>query len=156
MPFLVYSLLRLGLLAAALVALWLVGMRDWLLVLVATVVAWALSYLMLNRHRAAAALWLAGRAEARRTSGRRISADVDADAAAEDAEAELAGSPTGRPSQPDDTPPSHGQTEAEQQAVAELEGAGAGEDGPEQDPAGAEQDGAGEQPGRDREQQHQQ
>lgn len=86
MPFLVYSLLRLGLFALALVGLAWAGMGGWLLVVVAAFVAWAASYVLLGRWRDAAALWLAERAERRRT-GPRISADIDADAAAEDAEA---------------------------------------------------------------------
>lgn len=146
MPVAVYSVLRLALLVAALVAGWAVGLRGWLVVVVATVVAWAVSYLVLNRQRSAAALWLAERAERRRSTGRRISADVDSDAHAEDAEAEALR--TGRGS--------HGQAEPQQDAVAELERARAGEDGPQQHAAGTEQDGADEDPRGDREQQHQQ
>ena len=39
MPVIIYSVLRLGLFAAALVGLWLAGMGGWLLVLVAALVA---------------------------------------------------------------------------------------------------------------------
>lgn len=85
MPLFVYSALRLGLFALALVVLWAVGMRDWLLVLVAAVVAWALSYVFLAAPRDAAALWLSQRVEGRSP---RFSPGVEADAAAEDAEAE--------------------------------------------------------------------
>ncbi|WP_223145102.1 DUF4229 domain-containing protein [Actinotalea subterranea] len=88
MPLVVYSALRLGLFAAALGALWWVGLGGWLLVVVAAVVAWALSYVLLAGPRDAAALWLAGRAE-RRAAGRRFSAQVESDAAAEDAEASV-------------------------------------------------------------------
>ena len=58
-PVITYSLLRLGLFGAALVVLWLVGMGGWLLVLVAVVIAFALSYVLLGRQRDAAARWLA-------------------------------------------------------------------------------------------------
>lgn len=84
MPVLTYSLLRLALLAAALVALWRAGMGGWLLPLVAVVVAWALSYLFLARQRDAAARWLADRAAAR--AARPV--EVDEDTAAEDAAAD--------------------------------------------------------------------
>ena len=90
MPLVVYSALRLGLFAAAVLGLWLAGRGGWLLVVVAAVVAWAASYLLLGRSRTAAATWLADRAAAR--PGRRR---PDADAAAEDAEAAGAGSGTG-------------------------------------------------------------
>lgn len=89
---LVYSLLRLGLLALALVAGWAAGLGGWLLVVVAAVVAWALSYVLLGGPRDRAALWIAERAAAR-GSGPRFGASVAADAAAEDAEAERAGDP---------------------------------------------------------------
>ena len=61
MPVIIYSVLRLGLFAAALVGLWLAGMGGWLLVLVAALVAWALSYAVLGSRRDAAARWLAER-----------------------------------------------------------------------------------------------
>jgi hypothetical protein len=84
-PVVAYSLLRLGLFAAALLGLWLAGMGGWLLVVVATVAAWALSYVVLRRYQLRADRWIAER----RASGRpRFSADVEADAAAEDAAAE--------------------------------------------------------------------
>ncbi len=82
MPFLVYSLLRLGLFFAALVVGYVVGLRSWLLVLVALVVAFAVSYLALARQRDAAALWLARRSERRKAAR---TERVDEDAAYEDA-----------------------------------------------------------------------
>lgn len=88
MPLVVYSALRLALFGAALGVLWLVGMGGWLLVVVAALVAWALSYVALAGPRDRAARWLAERSQARRESGVRISSRVDADAAAEDAEAD--------------------------------------------------------------------
>lgn len=87
MPIVTYSLLRLGLFAAALLALWFAGMGGWLLVLVAAVVAWALSYVFLGRQRTAAAVWIAERRGAAPTRPR-FSRGVEADAAAEDAEAD--------------------------------------------------------------------
>lgn len=89
---LTYSLLRLGLLALALVAGWAVGMGGWLLVLVAALVAWALSYVLLAGPRDAAARWVAERAERRRT-GPRFSPGVESDAAAEDAAVDDADGP---------------------------------------------------------------
>jgi membrane protein implicated in regulation of membrane protease activity len=96
-PVVIYSLLRLGLLAAAVGALWLVGLRDWLLVLVAIVVALLLSYALLRPQRDAAARWLAERAERRREPSR-FAAGVAQDAAEEDAEADrLRGEDAGPP-----------------------------------------------------------
>ena len=86
-PVVVYSLLRLGLFALALVGLWLAGMGGWLLVLVAAVVAWALSYVLLGQWRDGAARWIADR---RSDDRPRFSAQVLADADAEDAEAAAA------------------------------------------------------------------
>lgn len=84
-PVVVYSLLRAVLFLAATGLLWWLGMRSWLAPVLGAVIAWALSYVLLARQRDAAARHLAARAEARR-GGR--PAGVDADAAAEDAEAE--------------------------------------------------------------------
>ncbi|WP_223148337.1 MULTISPECIES: DUF4229 domain-containing protein [unclassified Actinotalea] len=100
---LVYSLLRLGLLAGVLVAGWAVGLGGWLLVVVAALVAWALSYLLLAGPRDRAARWIADRAERRRT-GPRFSAGVEDDVLAEDAEARGpgAGSPAPGADRPHD------------------------------------------------------
>lgn len=92
MPVISYSVLRLGLFAAALVGLWLVGMGGWLLVLVGALVAWALSYALLGGRRDAAARWLAER----RGTRSRFSPALEADAAVEDAAAERA-APDGFP-----------------------------------------------------------
>jgi hypothetical protein len=92
-PVVTYSLLRLALFVGALLGLWLAGMGGWLLVVVATVAAWALSYVVLRRYQLAADRWIAER----RASGRpRFSTDVEADAAAEDAAVDQSASP--RPS----------------------------------------------------------
>lgn len=87
MPVVTYSALRLGLFAVALLGLWLAGMGGWLLVVVAALVAFALSYVLLRRQRDAAASWLA----TRRTGvdpRPRFSRAVEDDAAAEDAAAD--------------------------------------------------------------------
>lgn len=115
MPLLTYSLLRLALLLGALGVLAWAGMGGWLLVVVAALVAWAISYVLLAGPRDAAARWLADRAERRRASGVRVSAAVDADAAAEDDEAAAALT-------------SQRQAEPEQHPVAELERPGPGQD----------------------------
>ncbi|MFJ3403376.1 DUF4229 domain-containing protein [Promicromonospora sp. NPDC090134] len=85
MPLVIYSLLRVALVAAALGALYLVGLRGWLLPVVAVLVALAVSYLTLGRPRDAATEWMAGRAE-RRAAARAAAPKIDADAAHEDAE----------------------------------------------------------------------
>lgn len=91
MPLAVFSALRLGLFIAALLLLRGAGMRGWLLVVVAAVVAWAVSYVVLGRQRDAAALWLADRAARRDASGVRFSRRIDEDAAVEDAESDALG-----------------------------------------------------------------
>lgn len=95
MPLLVYAVLRAALLVLVLVALWAVGFRWWLLVLLGVVIAWGLSYVLLTRQRDAAAAWLADRAQARRASGVRFSSAVESDAAAEDAAVDAADGRTG-------------------------------------------------------------
>jgi hypothetical protein len=66
MPFVVYSVLRLGLFAActALLVL-LAGMTPWFAALISVFVAWGLSYVLLDGPRDAAARYLADRAQAR-------------------------------------------------------------------------------------------
>ncbi|MFB8227182.1 DUF4229 domain-containing protein [Cellulosimicrobium sp. NPDC055967] len=85
MPVVIYSVLRLLLFAAALGVLWFAGLRGWLLVLVAAVVALMLSYLTLRKPREAASRYLAERAEHRARTGERFSREIEDDAAAEDA-----------------------------------------------------------------------
>ncbi|MDR7382706.1 DUF4229 domain-containing protein [Promicromonospora iranensis] len=85
MPLLIYSLLRLALFGAALGLLYVVGLRGWLLPIVAVVVALALSYLTLTKPRDAATRWIAARAD-RRAAERAVFPNVDADAAHEDAQ----------------------------------------------------------------------
>lgn len=83
MPLVIYTVLRLALFAGALGLLYLAGLRSWLLVGVAALAAFALSYVLLGGPRDAAATWLAGRRERRRT--RRGVSGADDDAAREDA-----------------------------------------------------------------------
>ncbi|OLT54217.1 DUF4229 domain-containing protein [Cellulosimicrobium sp. CUA-896] len=90
MPLVVYSVLRLLLFAVAVGALWLVGLRGWLLVLVAAAVALMLSYLTLRGPRDAASRYLAERAERRARTKERFSRAIEDDAAAEDAAVDAA------------------------------------------------------------------
>lgn len=80
----IYTVLRLLLFAAALGVGYLVGLRSWLLLLVAVVVAFAVSYLVLAKQKDAAARWLAERAERRRAGREGMGRIIDEDAAAED------------------------------------------------------------------------
>lgn len=80
MPLAIYSLLRLAIFIVTVGVLYLVGMGGWLVVLVAAIIAAAVSYLALAKQRDAAAVFLEHRA-ARRT---RRPSTADADAAAED------------------------------------------------------------------------
>jgi hypothetical protein len=80
-----YTLWRILLFVAVLGVGYLAGMRGWLLVVVAAVVALAVSYLALRGPRDAAAGWLAERAERRKSTGERFSRQIQDDAAYEDA-----------------------------------------------------------------------
>jgi uncharacterized protein DUF4229 len=84
-PFAIYSVLRLALLGACLGVLWLVGMRSWLVVVVAAFLAWGLSYVLLKGPRDAAALQIARRVERRATQARRSQQDAAVEDAADDA-----------------------------------------------------------------------
>ena len=91
MPVVVYSLLRAALFLAATGLLWVAGMRSWLAPLLAAVIAWGLSYVLLPRQRDAAALHLAQRAQERRDRGglgARARQDADAEDAAADGQVE--------------------------------------------------------------------
>lgn len=92
MPFLTYSALRIALIVVVGVALYLVGMRGWLLGVVAILVALLVSYLALSRQREAAALYIATRRGQRQQSGVQLSERLDRDNADED-QAIDAGSP---------------------------------------------------------------
>ena len=80
-----YSVLRLGLLAACFGLGYWAGLRTWLLLGVAVLAAWGLSYVLLAGPRDAAARYLAERAERRRQPGRRFPRAAEDDAAHEDA-----------------------------------------------------------------------
>lgn len=71
-----YSLFRVGLFAAALVAMLLLGLWWWVAAIVATVVAFAISYIFFNEPRDALAQDI---------HARRQSADTDADSDVENA-----------------------------------------------------------------------
>ncbi|GAA1975567.1 hypothetical protein GCM10009718_09570 [Isoptericola halotolerans] len=80
----IYTVLRLLLFAVALGVGYLVGLRSWLLLLVAIVVAFGVAYLVLTKQKDAAARWLAERAERRRAGQEGLDRVIDEDAAAED------------------------------------------------------------------------
>ena len=84
MPFVTYSLLRLGLVLASMGLLWLIGVRHWiLLVAFGVVIGAALSYLLLRRQRDATAAYLQHRVESRKES--REDEDVEDALTGEDA-----------------------------------------------------------------------
>ncbi len=84
MPFIIYSALRIALIVVVGVVLYLVGMRGWLLGVVAILVALLVSYLALSRQREAAALYIATRRTQRQTSGVQLNERLDRDNADED------------------------------------------------------------------------
>ncbi|WP_418274884.1 DUF4229 domain-containing protein [Isoptericola jiangsuensis] len=106
MPLVTYTVLRLLLFAAALGLAYVVGVRGWLLAVVALVVSFAVSYLALPKQKDAAAAWLAARSErrAQRRGGAAESLDsrIAEDAAAEDAVFDGT-APEGTASVPDST-----------------------------------------------------
>jgi hypothetical protein len=126
---LVYSALRLAVLAAALGLGWLLGLRSWLLVLVAAVIAALASYVFLRGPRDAAAADLAARARARAADR------ADDDAAVEDAADERARRPVRAPGG-GPAGASEGERHGEQDAVAELDEPGVAQDEDELAPGG--------------------
>ncbi|WP_152187486.1 DUF4229 domain-containing protein [Georgenia satyanarayanai] len=82
MPILRYTLLRLALVAGAFALLWLLGLRGWLVAVVAVVVGAMLSYLLLPRQADAAAAVIA---ERRRRTADSLDEAIAQDAAEEDA-----------------------------------------------------------------------
>lgn len=120
MPFVVYSLLRLAIFVGALGVLAYAGMRGWLLVIVAALAAFFISYLALRRPRERAAVYLADRAEQRKSSGERFSREIEDDAAREDAAADAV-----RAS--DEGTALEREAKSEQDPESELEHPGAGE-----------------------------
>lgn len=131
MPVVVYSAQRLALFLAALVLLAWLRVGGWLLVVLAALVSAAVAYLALPRSRDAAAAWLQHRVERRRPPR--------ADELAEDAAVG-----------------SQGESEPEQEPVAELEQPGPGEHRTQQGAARPEEDRGRQDPDRQGEQQHQQ
>ncbi|GAA4628278.1 hypothetical protein GCM10023113_32480 [Cellulomonas oligotrophica] len=90
-PVVVWSALRLLLLLVTTGVLWAAGMRSWLAPVVGAFLAWALSYVLLQRPRDAAARYLADRAAERAAAGGRAvlrggaAQDADAEDAADEA-----------------------------------------------------------------------
>ena len=81
MPLVTYSLWRLGILAATLGVLWLVGVRYWLpLMGFGVLIAAALAYLMLAKQREATTEYLAARAAVRARAG--VDEEVEDEASA--------------------------------------------------------------------------
>lgn len=100
MPLLIYSLLRVAMFVAAGGLLWLAGLRGWLLVLAAIVVAALVSFLALPRQANAAAGVVAGTVERRQGRiDRATGADGDVEDALLDADGE--GSPAPGAASPD-------------------------------------------------------
>ncbi|KGM00744.1 DUF4229 domain-containing protein, partial [Cellulomonas cellasea] len=94
MRVLTYSLMRLGLLGACFAGLYWAGAGLWVAFLVATFLAWGLSYVLLAGPRDAAALEIAERAQARAARSGRTQRELDDDAA-EDAAVDAALAATG-------------------------------------------------------------
>lgn len=145
MRLLVYSLLRLAVFGAALGLGYLLGLRNWLLVLVAVVIAAAVSYVVLKGPRDAAVAALAAGGERRRARPARV--DVDAeheDAVDEAARAAVAGTPAATAPDPGASaagyaPGSERQREPQQQPVREFQQAGGAQDADEVAPGGTPQ-----------------
>lgn len=121
MPLAVYSAVRLALLGAVVLLLALAGLRGWLLLGVAVVIAWLASYALLGRLRDGAARYLAEAAERRRSGeGPRFGPRIEADAAYEDAL--VADRDGARPfSRDGDRPISDREAEPEQDPEGQLE-----------------------------------
>jgi hypothetical protein len=160
---LTYSLLRLGLLALCFAGLYWVGAGVWLAFVVATFLAWGLSYVLLAGPRDAAALEIAERARARAERSGRSQRELEENTAEDAAvDAALAATGPGVPGVPVTAGPataaaveertapdavrSERETDAEQHAVAELEQPGTREDGDESDAARADQHGERQDP----------
>ncbi len=172
MRVLTYSLMRLGLLAVCFAGLYWAGAGLWVAFLVATFLAWGLSYVLLAGPRDAAALEIAERAQARAARSGRSQRELDDDAAEDAAvDAALATTGPGVPGVPlaarpvtgtaasldadaaqdavdAGVPASEREADAEQDPVAELEQAGPGEDRDERDAARPDQHGEREHPRR--------
>ena len=105
MPFIIYSVLRLGLIVLLGGVLYAVGVRDLLLPVLAIVLALMVSYLVLGKQREAAAVYLAGRKKTRDDTGERFSRAVTDDAAFEDDQVDtVVGAPTAQDAHAAGTP----------------------------------------------------
>ncbi|MCK9792716.1 DUF4229 domain-containing protein [Isoptericola sp. 4D.3] len=91
MPLVMYTVWRILLFVAALVLGYALGLGGWLLVLVAAVVAFAVSYLALSKPRDAAARWLAEKDQRRRGSSAKRDVDSDFEDSVVDREHPTAG-----------------------------------------------------------------
>jgi len=102
MPLVVYTLIRVALVVAAWVVLWLVGLTGPIWFAVAVLVGLMVSYAAFRGPRDAAARWLAGRAERRRAAKGPRASTIEEDADAEDRAVDAAAHPDART--PDDQP----------------------------------------------------
>ena len=84
MPLLVYTLLRLALIAAAWVVLWLLGLTGPIWFVVAVLIGLMVSYAAFRGPRDAAARWLAERVERRRAAKGPRTSRIEDDADVED------------------------------------------------------------------------
>ena len=172
MRVLTYSLMRLGLLAVCFAGLYWAGAGLWVAFLVATFLAWGLSYELLAGPRDAAALEIAERTQARAARSGRSQRELDDDAAEDAAvDAALAATGPGVPGVPVTVSPvpaaaasldadaaqdavdagvrgSERETDAQQHPVAQLEQAGPGEHRDERDAARPDEHGDREGPRR--------
>lgn len=99
--FLKYSLLRLGLFAAALAMFWLLGARGVLVVVLAAFASLALSYLLLRGPREELSKAISARVEGSRPRRQsRFDRRISEDAAAEDAAADRSAAPDGSDNHP--------------------------------------------------------
>lgn len=115
MPFVVYSLLRLALLAGCWALLGWAGLHPLLALAAAALLAWGISYVALAGPRDAAARWLAERDAARKARGgmsARERRDADDEDAAVDAAAGADAAPADEPATADQPTPSDGSAAA--------------------------------------------
>ncbi|QHT56685.1 DUF4229 domain-containing protein [Cellulomonas sp. H30R-01] len=93
MPVVLYTLYRLLLFAAFLGLLWVAGLRSWLAVIAAALLAWMAGYVLLRTPRDAAVAWIAARDERRTREGTKGRSRADQDADVEDAAVDAAREP---------------------------------------------------------------
>ena len=93
MPLVVYTLLRLALIAAAWVVLWLLGLTGPIWFVVAVLIGLMVSYAAFRGPRDAAARWLADRAARRRAAKGPRTSGIEDDADAEDRAIDAASTP---------------------------------------------------------------